>query len=319
METITKEIYGVPVKFVRIPAGTFMMGSPDTEEYRYTNETQHRVRITKSFDMMTTPVTQELWFAVMGINPSYFRGSDLPVETISWDECQNFIRRLKDPLFRLPTEAEWEYACRAGSGSSVYGKLDEIAWYSRNSGSQTHPVGQKLPNAWGLYDMLGNVWEWCQDWKGEYSDRPVTNPTGPSTGSYRVRRGGSWYHGASGVRAAVRDGVSPGARNSNLGFRLVLETGERDVPERDVPEREQSGENDMVVTLKDTEREQVRQKLLDIRDAADSLLAMLEPLKVEVSQTVFKSREVARSAARSLGGTFKVQKHPESGWVLVKK
>jgi len=125
---------------------------------------------------------------------------------------------------RLPTEAEWEYACRAGTTGARYGKLGEVAWYEDNSDGETHRVGTKAPNAWGLYDMLGNVWEWCQDWHGSYPSGPVTDPTGPSTGSYRVYRGGSWDFDAGGVRAAYRGGDSPGYRNGYLGFRVARDS-----------------------------------------------------------------------------------------------
>jgi formylglycine-generating enzyme required for sulfatase activity len=175
--------------------------------------------------MMVTPVTQGLWRLVMGNNPSYFKGPDLPVESVSWDEVQDFIAKLNQMLgtnnLRLPTEAEWEYACRAGTTGARYRELDKIAWYDDNSGGKTHPVGKKAPNAWGLYDMLGNVWEWCQDWYGAYPFGSVTDPTGFLTGSIRVNRGGSWYYNARYVRAAIRGCDVPRARYGALGFRLA--------------------------------------------------------------------------------------------------
>lgn len=193
------------------------MGSSD--------ENLHTVTLTKPFEMMTTPVTQALWKIVMGNNPSGFQGADRPVENVSWDDAQIFISKLNAMLgvtcFRLPTEAEWEYACRAGTTSATYGNLDDVAWYENNSGKETHPVGQKQPNAWGLYDMLGNVWEWCQDWYGGYPDGDVIDPVGPSSGSYRVSRGGSWFTDARRVRAAYRNYVAPGDRVDYLGFRLA--------------------------------------------------------------------------------------------------
>lgn len=213
------------LRFVRIPAGTFMMGSPKNEDERFSWETQHKVTLTRPFEMMVTPVTQALWQFVMGNNPSYFKGPDLPVEKVSWDDAQEFIQKLNQMLgtdsLRLPTEAEWEYACRAGTTGARYGKLGEVAWYEDNSDGETHRVGTKAPNAWGLYDMLGNVWEWCQDWHGSYPSGPVTDPTGPSTGSSRVNRGGSWNHDAGYVRAAFRGGNSPGNRSGGVGFRLA--------------------------------------------------------------------------------------------------
>ncbi|HRR75140.1 MAG TPA: bifunctional serine/threonine-protein kinase/formylglycine-generating enzyme family protein [Myxococcota bacterium] len=213
------------LRFVHIPAGTFMMGSPKDEDGRYSYEKQHKVTLTSPFEMMVTPVTQSLWQFVMGNNPSHFKGPDLPVERVSWNDVQDFIQKLNQMLgtnnLRLPTEAEWEYACRAGTTGARYGELDKIAWYGGNSGSKTHPVGTKAPNAWGLYDMLGNVWEWCQDWYGDYPSGSVTDPTGPSTGSARVDRGGSWSDSARGVRAADRSYDDPGYRLFILGLRLA--------------------------------------------------------------------------------------------------
>jgi len=203
-------------KFVRIPAGKFRMGSP---------EKLHTVTLTKPFELMTTPVTQALWEFVMGGNPSCFKGPDRPVEEVSWDDAQGFISKLNAMLgvnsFRLPTEAEWEYACRAGTTSAMYGNLDKVAWHENNSGNETHSVGQKQPNAWGLYDMLGNVWEWCQDWYGGYPDGEVIDPVGSSSGSVRVNRGGSWISDARDVHAANRNYVAPGSRSNRLGFRLA--------------------------------------------------------------------------------------------------
>ncbi len=211
--------------FVRIPTGTFMMGSPEYEDERSSDETQHRVTLTRPFEMMVTPVTQALWQAVMGNNPSHFKGPDLPVEEVSWEDVQDFIQKLNQMLgtdsLRLPTEAEWEYACRAGTTGARYGELDEVAWYKYNSDGETHPVRQKAPNAWGLYDMLGNVYEWCQDWYGSYQMGAVTDPMGPSTGSRRVIRGGSWHSDTGFVRAALRDYRSPDARNVRVGIRLA--------------------------------------------------------------------------------------------------
>ncbi len=187
-------------EFVKIPAGEFMMGDKDDGPI-------HRVKISQGFEIGKYEVTQALWEAVMGNNPSRFKGSDLPVETVSWEDAQQFISQLnsqdKRYQYRLPTEAEWEYACRAGTTGDYAGNLYEMAWYENNSGNQTHPVGQKKPNAWGLYDMHGNVWEWCADWYDSdyYRNSPTTDPQGPSTGSSRVHRGGVW---ASPPRTAGR-------------------------------------------------------------------------------------------------------------------
>jgi len=226
-ETRTFTVNGVSFKMVRIPAGEFMMGSPPNEPERGDDETQHRVRISRDFWMGQTEVTQGLWKAVMGSNPSYFSncGDDCPVEQVSWHECQEFIQKLNGMVsggnFRLPTEAEWEVACRAGTTGPYAGDLDAMGWYVENSGSKTHGVGQKQPNAWGLYDMHGNVFEWCQDWYGGYPAGSVTDPTGPSSGSIRVLRGGSWYYVAGFCRSADRNRDTPGSRSFSLGLRLA--------------------------------------------------------------------------------------------------
>jgi len=212
--------------FVRIPAGRFTMGSPVGEEGRIRDELQHEVTISSPFYLQKTEVTQGLWVAVMGSNPSNFQnGNDHPVESVSWYDVQEFLEELnaRDPgkNYRLPTEAEWEYACRAGTSGARYGELEAIAWYSDNSGDQPRPVGKKQPNAWGLYDMLGNVWEWCQDWYGSYSSSPVTDPTGPSSGSLRVLRGGGWIYRAPFCRSARRVDGPPNFPVDYIGFRLA--------------------------------------------------------------------------------------------------
>ena len=217
------------MEFVWIPAGEFLMGSPSYEEGRESNERQHEVRISQGFWMGKYEVTQGEWESVMGANPSFFDecGSRCPVETVSWKDVQEFIRSLNERAtgrgyrYRLPTEAEWEYAARAGTSGVRHGELDEVAWYSGNSDLATHKVGQKRPNAWGLHDMLGNVWEWTGDWYGEYPAGKVTDSGGPSTGSTRVSRGGSWRNFARFVRSANRVINSPGNRGYDIGFRLV--------------------------------------------------------------------------------------------------
>lgn len=219
-------------RFVLVPAGTFMMGSPPNESGRNSEETQHQVTISRPFYLQTTEATQGQWRAVMGKNPSNFSicGDDCPVENVSWHDAQEFIRRLnaKEGLnkYRLPTEAEWEYACRAGRTTAFYfgddGRfLGEYAWYDGNSGKRTQPVGRKKSNPWGLYDLHGNVWEWCADWFGDYPPGSVTDPTGPSSGSYRVFRGGGWPFDAKLCRSAVRGRRSPNYRAGGLGFRLA--------------------------------------------------------------------------------------------------
>jgi len=217
-----------------------MMGSPDSEKYRHSNEVpQHRVRISKGFYMSVTEVTQAQWQAVMGSNPScFFKGflglgknEDLPVECVEWDDAVEFCRKLSQKEgkgYRLPTEAEWEYACRAGTTTRFYfgdgdSQLSDYAWHAGNSRRKTHTVGQKKPNAFGLYDMHGNVSELCSDWydEGYYSQSPADDPKGPSTGQYFVRRGGCWYDDARYCRVATRNHVSPVHSGYDIGFRVV--------------------------------------------------------------------------------------------------
>jgi len=211
------------------------MGSPSGEKDRDSDETQHQVTLTKDFYIGKYEITQAQWQAVMGSNPSYFSGRpNNPVEQVSWNNCQAFIQALNGMglglgTFRLPTESEWEYACRAGTSTafywgedSSYSEIGNYAWYSGNSGSTTHEVGQKRPNAWGLYDMSGNVWEWCHDWYGDYPSGPVIDPTGPSSGSVRVFRGGCWNYYPSVFRSAYRSWLAPDNPYYTLGFRVVL-------------------------------------------------------------------------------------------------
>jgi len=214
------------MSFVTIPAGRFQMGSTkgDSDE-----KTMQMVTLS-SFALMTMEVTQAQWQAVMGGNPAHFKGADLPVEMVSWEDTQEFLRKLnqRDPGkgYRLPTEAEWEYACRAGSSTAFcFGddeaRLGSFAWYGDNSGNQTHPVGKKRANAWGLYDMHGNVWEWCQDWYGAFSSGSVKDPQGVSSGSGRVVRGGGWDDFAERCRSANRDFYVSSYRYDYLGFRVA--------------------------------------------------------------------------------------------------
>ena len=191
------------------------------------------MRITKPFYLGKYLVTQEQWEAVMGNNPSNFKGPKNPVEEVSWDDCQQFLDKLNDKIgpaeasSQLPSEAQWEYACRAGSttrycfGDDESG-LGEYAWYDGNSGGKTHPVGEKKPNAWGLYDMHGNVWEWCQDWYdgGYYAKSPTDDPTGPATGSNRVNRGGCWFSACQALPVGDPRPHGPGDRGCNLGLRV---------------------------------------------------------------------------------------------------
>ncbi len=208
---------GVTMEMVWCPPGTFTMGSTQGDD----NETPtHKVTLTKGFWMGKTEVTQAQWKSVMGKNPSRNKGDSLPVEQVSWNDCQEFCEKTG---LQLPSEAQWEYACRAG-GTDPYagtGKMDEMGWYEANSGGKTQPVGTKQPNVWGLYDMHGNVWEWCADWKGDYSSGAVKNPQGPSLGFYRVLRGGSGYNGASYCTSSRRGSSDPSDAHYSYGFRLV--------------------------------------------------------------------------------------------------
>jgi formylglycine-generating enzyme required for sulfatase activity len=226
------------IKLVPIPAGTFLLGSPADEARRQPREgPQTRVTLTKGFFLGTTDVTQAQWTVVMGTNPSYFLGDTLPVEFVSWDDAMAFCKKLTEReqaarrlpagwAFTLPTEAQWEYACRAGTTGPHAGDLDAMAWYSANSGYTTHPVGTKQPNGWGLFDMHGNVWEWCADWYWSYPGGSVTDPVGPESGSARVFRGGSWSHEAEFCRSAFRFGFAPdpyrSLHSNNIGFRVAL-------------------------------------------------------------------------------------------------
>ena len=210
------------MEFVWIPAGEFLMGSTSSEADG-DERPLTRVRISRGYWLGRHEVTQ----AVTGTNPSEFSGCGrCPVETVSWDDAQEFIRSLNGRAggsrYRLPTEAEWEHAARAGTAGDRYApNLDAIAWYGDNSGDRPHPVGQKAPNAWGLHDMLGNVWEWVQDWYGDYPGGAVTDPGGPGSGSIRVIRGGGWDSGAGYCRGPGRFNGSPGVRVIYLGFRLL--------------------------------------------------------------------------------------------------
>ena len=215
--------------FAFCPAGSFKMGSPSAEDGHSSDENQVSVSLSKAFWMAKTEVTQAQWRAVMGSDPSHFKGDDLPVEVVSWDDAQKFIKKVNDSgvipegwKVALPTEAQWEYACRAGeTGPYSGGTIEQVAWYDGNRGSKTRPVGTKKPNAWGLYDMHGNVWEWCADWYDD-SLSGGTDPSGPSSGVYRVVRGGSWRGNAARCRAAVRSWNPPDSRFDPLGFRPAL-------------------------------------------------------------------------------------------------
>jgi formylglycine-generating enzyme required for sulfatase activity len=228
---------GVKIEMIEIPAGSFMMGSPDDERGRYRDEgPQHEVSMS-SFYMGEYEVTQAQWHAVatklskvkidLDPEPSNFKGDSLPVDSVSWEESTEFCDRLSratSKAYRLPTEAEWEYACRAGTTGPYAGNLDDVAWYRSNSDTTTHPVGTKEPNAFGLCDMHGNVFEWCRDWASDnyYAQSATTDPTGPSSGSNRVSRGGSYLTLPRQSRSALRlTNKAPSYRDTDQGFRLA--------------------------------------------------------------------------------------------------
>ncbi len=230
-KTLSFTVNGVTFEMVYVEGGTFTMGATAEQgEDAFDNEKPaHKVTL-DDYAIGKFEVTQALWTAVMGNNPSRFKGDNRPTECVSWDDCQTFVKKLNGltgKKFRLPTEAEWEYAARGGKKSKGYkysgsNNIDEVAWYYSNSGSQTHPVGTKKPNELGIYDMNGNVLEWCNDWYGDYSPTAANNPVGPSSGSYRVRRGGGWGDYAWYCRVSIRYWNYPGNRGIGIGFRLVL-------------------------------------------------------------------------------------------------
>ena len=225
----------VKLELVLIPAGKFTMGKLSSEEDHGNNKTQHEVTLTKPFYIGKYTVTQEQYQQVMGSNPSNFKGKDNPVEMVSLDDAQEFCKKLgqtTNQTLRLPTDAEWEYACRAGTSTSYYSgdtenDLKRVAWYAANSNGTTHPVGQKEPNRFGLFDMHGNVWQWCQDWYEEYKPDTVTDPQGPAKGVVRVLHGGSWNFAPFMCRSVSRDNGFPGHRCSHFGFRVVVATASR--------------------------------------------------------------------------------------------
>lgn len=228
-QTIT--VNGVSFTMIAVQGGTFTMGATAEQGSDADSDEKPTHKVTLSDYMIgETEVTQELWKAVMGTNPSYFSGTQNPVESVSWEDCQNFIAELNamtGKKFRLPTEAEWEFAARGGNKSNGFkysgsGSIDKVAWYYGNSSDKTHPVKQKQANELGIYDMSGNVYEWCQDWYGSYSSSAQTNPTGPSSGSNRVYRGGSWGSYATSCRVSNRYDYAPTGTDGNLGLRLAL-------------------------------------------------------------------------------------------------
>lgn len=226
-DTQTFTANGVTFTMVKVEGGTFQMGSNDGDAVD-NEKPVHEVKLS-TYSIGQTEVTQELWEAVMGSNPSSFKGSKRPVERVSWNDCQTFITKLNQftgQQFRLPTEAEWEFAARGGTKSQGYkyagsNTIDDVAWYKVNS---TYEVATKLANELGIYDMSGNVWEWCQDWYSSsyYSSSTINNPTGPTSGSDRVYRGGGWSYDAERCRVSSRNGFRPTITTTHFGFRLAL-------------------------------------------------------------------------------------------------
>ena len=217
---------GAKMELIWCEPGMFMMGSPVTEVGRFEDELLHPVTISKGFWLGKYEVTQAQWESVMGTHGSKFKGPSNPVDSISWEDCQSFVRKVNATLggaARLPTEAEWEYACRAGSQNPVSGSghLNDMAWYDKNSDNRTHEVGQNQPNAWGFYDMHGNVLEWCSDWFGKHDNQAIVDPKGPPVGSFRVLRGGCWFFYERDCRSAYRLKRAPVIRNCIYGFRLA--------------------------------------------------------------------------------------------------
>jgi formylglycine-generating enzyme required for sulfatase activity len=216
------------MEFVSLPAGEFMMGcSPEDAECRSNEKPAHRIRLERPLRIQKYEVTQDQWRDVMGNNPSEYEGGDLPVHNVNWNDIERYLEKLNNRgdgfHYRLPTEAEWEYAARAGKTAPYPGPIDAIAWYNANANHVPHAVGAKHPNPWGLYDMNGNVWEWVSDWfdANYYASSPAVNPKGPSSGTQHVVRGGSFSDNAAFARVSNRFGVSPGFGNYDLGFRLI--------------------------------------------------------------------------------------------------
>lgn len=220
---------GEKIEMVYVAPGTFRAGGTDGYEWE---GPVHEVTITKGFWLGKYEVTQKQWESLMGSNPSQFKGGDRPVETVSWNDCTAFAEKLAGELKaagfdgiepRLPTEAEWEYACRAGADGSGRENLGETAWFGERDGS-TRPVGGKRPNAWGFYDMQGNVWEWCSDWQGDYAAEALVDPKGPESGKFRMTRGGSWFDGEILCSRSSRAGYYARNKNCYLGFRICAGT-----------------------------------------------------------------------------------------------
>lgn len=233
--TIVFTVKGAVFTMILVEGGSFEMGATEEQGGEDPDENEYPIHLVNlsSYYICQTEVTQRLWHTVMDTNPSLIQGSwRLPVDCVKWDMCQKFISALNEYMdyrfeFRMPTEAEWEYAARGGNKSRGYkysgsNDLNEVAWYENNSGEVTHPVGTKKPNELGIYDMSGNLWEWCQDWTGPYQSVEQTNPTGPETGTHRVMRGGSWTYDQQFCRVSRRNYISNVIKGANCGLRLAM-------------------------------------------------------------------------------------------------
>ena len=234
-------VKGIPFTMILVEGGTFEMGATEEQGQEDPDENEYPIHVVNlsPYYICQTEVTQALWYAVLDTNPSMIAGSrSLPVDCVKWDVSQEFIRTLNKILdnkfeIRMPTEAEWEFAARGGNRSKGYkysgsDDVDEVAWYGPNAGGQTHAVGTKKPNELGIYDMSGNLWEWCQDWTGHYQPTEQTNPTGPSDGTHHVMRGGSWTYGQTFCRVSRRNYTSNIIGVSNCGLRIAMTYKDRD-------------------------------------------------------------------------------------------
>ena len=300
---------GVSLEMVLIPAGKFVMGSPASEKGRADFETQYEVTLTKPFYMGKYAVTQEQWEAVMGNNPSRDKGPKLPVTNVSWEDCQEFIKKLNaktDGGYRLPTEAEWEYACRAGT-TTAYSFGDKItpqdANYADSKIGKPVAVGSYKPNAFGLYDMHGNVCEWCEDWYGDYPEGAVTDPKGPATGEYRVLRGGSFLFSESDARSSSRNyGYSPSLRVDYAGFRLARTADLKAWKAEEAIAKVKKEAEEAIAKVKKEAEEAI---------AKEAQKEVAKSLKKEVEETVDLGQGVSLDLVLIPAGTF-IMGSPES-------
>ena len=319
------------MKLMGVPAGTFKMGSSNGDS----DETVHTVTISRGFYMGRTEVTQAEWKAVMGNNPSEFKDCDnCPVEYVSWEDTQEFIKKLNargEGIYRLPTEAEWEYAARAGTTGDYSGNLDSMAWYQANSGDKTHPVGTKQPNAWGLYDMHGNVQEWCQDWYGDYPSGSVSDPTGASSGSNRVMRGGQLRSSAASQRSANRDNswVSNSktgvvvSGSPDTGFRVVRQIGNLTaVPETSGPTEDIKIYSKPLPVYTEAARNNQVQGIVTLRVTflANGSIGSVSPVNSLpdglTEQAIAVARKIKFEPARKNGVPYEVTKHIQYNFTL---